>query len=82
MRHLAAWWEGQDIDPDSGLHHVAKAMASLHVLRDAMMQDKCFDDRPPVSSASWIAAAQERVEEILGRYPNHKAPYTINQETK
>ena len=26
MRHLMAWWEGQDIDPASGLHHVTKAI--------------------------------------------------------
>ena len=24
MRHLMAWWEGEDIDPDSGLHHIIK----------------------------------------------------------
>jgi hypothetical protein len=76
MRHLAAWWEGQDIDPDSGLHHVSKALASLHVLRDAMICDKVHDDRPPRVHASWIAKARERVDEILARYPNPADPYT------
>lgn len=36
-RHLAAWWEGEDIDPDSGLSHIAKAIASFVVLRDGMI---------------------------------------------
>src|ERR1700761_3416714 len=27
QRHLMAWWEGQDIDPASGLSHVSKAIA-------------------------------------------------------
>lgn len=47
MRHLMAWWEGQDIDPDSGLNHITKAITSLVVLRDAMLMDKFTDDRPP-----------------------------------
>lgn len=47
MRHLMWWWEGQDIDPDSGLSHVTKAITSLVVLRDAMIQDMMEDDRPP-----------------------------------
>jgi hypothetical protein len=49
MGHIADWWEGQDIDPDSGLHHVTKAISTLVVLRDAMLQDKMTDDRPPKS---------------------------------
>lgn len=28
MGHLADWWEGQNLDPDSGLSHVTKAIAS------------------------------------------------------
>src|SRR5512143_1165912 len=49
MRHLMSWWEGEDIDPDSGLSHVTKAICSLVVLRDAMMQGCFTDDRPPKS---------------------------------
>jgi len=47
MRHLISWWEGEDVDPDSGLSHITKAIASLTVLRDAMHQAKLEDDRPP-----------------------------------
>ena len=47
--HLMDWWEGEDIDPDSGLSHVTKAIASLMVLRDTMLQGKLTDDRPPRS---------------------------------
>jgi hypothetical protein len=49
MRHLFSWWEGEDIDPGSGLSHVTKALTSLTVLRDAMIQGKFHDDRPPAS---------------------------------
>lgn len=47
IRHMFAWFEGEDIDPDSGLSHITKAMCSLAVLRDAMIQNKLRDDRPP-----------------------------------
>lgn len=46
-RHLDKWWEGQDIDPDSGLNHIVKAITSLYVLRDAMLMGVFTDDRPP-----------------------------------
>lgn len=76
MRHLAAWWEGQDVDPDSGLHHVTKAIASLMVLRDAMLHDKVHDDRPPPSPESWIQQATDRTTEVIDRYPDPVEPYT------
>lgn len=66
MRHLIAWWEGEDTDPDSGLPHVIKAIASLVVLRDAMFQNNLIDDRPP-SSVAFYAALNERAAEILDR---------------
>ena len=46
-RHLSDWWEGTDIDPDSGLHHVDKAIAGLLVMRDSMLCGNFIDDRPP-----------------------------------
>lgn len=49
LGHLMDWWEGQDIDPESGLNHVTKALSSLTVLRDAMLQEMLTDDRPPRS---------------------------------
>lgn len=49
MRHMAAWIEGEDTDPDSGLPHVVKALATLVVLRDAQRRGKVIDDRPPAS---------------------------------
>lgn len=49
LRHLVAWIEGEDIDPDSGLSHVVKVMSSLAVLRDADLCGVLDDDRPPAS---------------------------------
>lgn len=45
LRHLIAWFEGEDIDPDSGLNHLYKAGACLAVITDAMEAGKLNDDR-------------------------------------
>jgi len=50
MRHLYAWWEGEDVDAESGLSHITKALACLTVLRDAQMRQMVTDDRPPKST--------------------------------
>lgn len=75
-RHLAKWWEGQDIDPDSGVHEITKAIASLVVLRDAMIQGKYSDDRPPKASEGWMNDIQKQVNELFEKYPESLKPYT------
>ena len=67
MRHLVGWWEGEDLDPDSGLSHVTKAIASLVVLRDAMLNGKCEDDRPP-ACAPFFPGLNAEAGKILDRH--------------
>lgn len=45
MRHLSKWFEGEDSDPDSGLPHLAHALACLAILVDAKAAGKLNDDR-------------------------------------
>ena len=77
MRHAMAWWEGEDNDPDSGMSHITKAIATLVVLRDAMIQDKFTDDRPP-RSAPFLPALNDTAAALLVKHadkrPRH---YTI-----
>lgn len=90
MRHLIAYWEGQDEDPDTcdkddngqpipgtGVHHITKALTSLAVWRDAQMQGMETDDRPP-RSVEFYTAANARAAKLVGRAPS-PAPhhYTI-----
>jgi hypothetical protein len=75
MRHLMSWWEGEDIDPDSDLSHVTKAICSLVVLRDAMIQGKFTDDRPP-KSMPWLHDLNERSAALFEQYPEPVKPYT------
>lgn len=46
MRHMAAWQKGEELDPESGLPHLAHAMCNLRMLT---LYSKTFtegDDRP------------------------------------
>jgi hypothetical protein len=46
MRHLLAWWSGEDLDPESGQSHLAHAMACCAIVLDAAAVGKLNDDRP------------------------------------
>ncbi len=77
LRHLTSWWEGEDIDPDSGVHHLVKAMACLFVVRDGMHMGNCVDDRPirypdgiDMRKFNKIAAS------LITKYPECAKPFT------
>lgn len=75
-RHLDKFIEGEDIDPDSGLSHITKAICSLMVLRDSMIRGNWVDDRPPkIDPAEWDRV-QKIVDELLARYPDPKPRVT------
>lgn len=80
MRHLMAWWEGEDIDPDSGVSHITKCLACLTVFRDAMMQDMWEDDRPP-KSKEFYPDLNQRASEILDKY-SHLSPKHVTDKNK
>jgi hypothetical protein len=80
MRHLMSWFEGEDLDPDSGLSHITKAIASLVVLRDAMMRGNWNDDRPPHTGAGWMTILNEKVVALAEKYPEPVPPYTDEGE--
>lgn len=81
IRHLFAWWEGEDIDPESGMHHVAKAMTTLAVLRDSQMTGAFLDDRPPKLPADWLADLNKRAAELNAKYPEKRAVTTAVPQT-
>lgn len=76
FRHLVGWWEGQDTDPDSGVNHITKAIASLMVLRDAMIQDMWVDDRPPSSPEGWLKELNKKAAAVIEKYPDAVDPVT------
>lgn len=44
-RHLDAWFEGEEVAPDSGVPHLANALACLAIIVDAQAAGKLNDDR-------------------------------------
>ena len=85
MGHIMSFWEGEDLDPDSSakLSHITKAIASLTVLRDAMIQDMWTDDRPPKTNLPELSASlQTSVEALMDEFPDPKLPVTaLNRDT-
>jgi hypothetical protein len=62
------------------MSHVTKAIASLVVLRDAMMQDKLVDDRPPrskVFKSDFSKMTAEIIDRHADKNPKH---YTIKDD--
>jgi len=82
LRHLSDWWEGTDIDPDSGLSHITKAIASLTVLRDSMINDNWEDDRPPRMNEGWVQELNKKATEIINKYPDAAHTYTESEDGK
>lgn len=76
MRHLMDWWEGEDIDPYSGLSHITKAIASLTVLRDSMIRNNWVDDRPPAVYKGWMEELNKKAAEVIEKYPDSKPAVT------
>lgn len=75
--HIKDFKEGEDIDPESMICHLTKAMSTLMVLRDAMINGSWVDDRP-VRNAG-IEAHKKELQKIMDslveKYPNPVKPY-------
>lgn len=48
LRHMFAWWRGEDNDPETGLSHLSHAMCNLLFLMYHFQNNKEADDRPVV----------------------------------
>lgn len=75
FRHMGAWWEGEDIDKESGLSHITKALACLTVLRDSMLLGNWEDDRPPKFPLGWVQELNKKAADIIEKYPNAVPPF-------
>ena len=52
LRHLFAYWKGEDLDQDSGLHHLAHAGCELLFLLSFIKTETGVDDRYKKESAN------------------------------
>lgn len=51
LRHIMAWWDGEDAASDSGLSHLDHALACLAMIVDGQSVGKLNDNRPPKGTA-------------------------------
>lgn len=76
IRHLMDWWEGEDIDPDSGIHHVMKVAACMVVIRDSMLMGNWDDDRPIKYPAGLnISQFNNQAADMVEKYPDCIDPF-------
>lgn len=83
-RHLAAWFEGEDADPDSGVPHLAHALACLAIIVDAGAAGRLTDDRQtPGGYRALVDGVTAHVERLKAKHAD-KAPrhYTIADAAK
>lgn len=81
IRHLAAFWAGEDLDPESGLPHLAHAGFHVLTLLTFLSEDyEALDDRPETlkrrrdAEAAALAAMEtvQKYSECLGLAPEQQ----------
>lgn len=60
LRHLRAWFDGQDLDPESGENHLGHVAACVAIMLDAIDLGNGVDDRPPPGPAAQELAKRDR----------------------
>lgn len=66
MRHLLAWWDGEDVAPDSGVHHLGHVMACMALILDGSASGMLNDNRPTPGMFADAARADEKRRKAAG----------------
>ena len=64
MRHMMAWWDGEDRAEDSGCHHLAHVMACCAIILDAAEQKNLIEDRPQKGQAAQLIKEMSKQMQI------------------
>lgn len=67
MRHLNAWRDGEDLDPESGISHIAHIATSCNILMDAAACGTLQDDRNKRPTDSFLGRFVVELEEELSK---------------
>lgn len=76
QRHMRKWWNGEQYDPKTKVHHLANSMACHAIILDAELAGLLSDDRPPkVYLAGLIEGLEATVAHLkemsAGLTPHH-----------
>lgn len=82
MRHMKAWWDGEDIDPDSGLPHLWKVAACVAILIDATELGVLEDDRPPKAPTAELMARTKELGEAIRKRLEDYNPYQYTEKNR
>jgi hypothetical protein len=70
IRHLLAWYEGEEEAEDSGCHHLGHARACLGILLDAQETGNLLDDRPVAANGSSSGIFNKVMAKVVGKIPS------------
>lgn len=74
-RHLAKWFNGEEEDPQTGVPHLANAIACLAVLVDSLEHGNLNDDRPPTQDvAGLLKRFEEKVQHLRSTFEKDGSP--------
>jgi hypothetical protein len=82
-RHLNKWWNGENCDPKTKVHHLASVMACCAIVLDAELVGKLTDDRPPRADiGKLIETLEGTVTHLKALFAEHHPhQYTIADST-
>jgi hypothetical protein len=71
LRHLLAWFEGEETAPDSGVHHLGHVVANASIVLDALACGQLVDDRPSpgIALAGLLEAIRARRHDSPSQKP-------------
>lgn len=80
-RHLMKWFNGEERDPVTGVHHLANGLACLAVLVDSIECGKLNDDRPPKCDvAGLLGRTEPQVKHLRTLYEKSDSPRRFTQK--
>lgn len=64
-RHRKKWWNGQNTDKTTNVHHLANLMACAAIMLDAELYGMLNDDRPPCPNPDAMADLIDKQSELV-----------------
>jgi hypothetical protein len=80
-RHIKKWWNGQNRDKKTNVHHLCNAMACIVIMYDAELYGKFEDDRPPCPNPDAMAELIDRMESQVAHLKSLFADHKPHQYT-